>query len=134
MGVIDTVKEMGTLIQKLDNLDLLKRMVELQEQVSTLVTENRDVRDENRVLRDRLSTRDQMAFRDNAYWKGEEGPYCLCCFDAEGLAMRMLVGKGYYPSCPKCKTVARDPNAELPRPLKRVGRSSYLERERAPRF
>lgn len=128
MSVIDTVKEVAFLVQKLDNLDLLKRMVELQEQVFALVGENRDVKEENRLLQERLNTRSKMMFRDNAYWTDDtiDGPFCSRCFDAEGLLMRMLTRKGYAPRCPKCSTVAPDPDREPPQP--RVVRSSWLNR------
>jgi hypothetical protein len=98
MGVIDTVKDVASLVQKIDNMDLLKRMVELQEQVYELVGENRDLKEQVRVLTERLQTRDQMAFRKNAYWKGEVGPFCPRCFDAEGLAVRMLTQTRLQPA------------------------------------
>ncbi|HSL22953.1 MAG TPA: hypothetical protein VK886_15580 [Vicinamibacterales bacterium] len=115
MGVIDTVKDVALLVQKLDNMDLLKRMVELQEQVFELVNENREIREQNRVLSEKLMTREQMSFRKNSYWRGEEGPFCSRCFDAEGLAVRMLKQPGYLPKCPKCDTLAPDPDGRGPR-------------------
>jgi hypothetical protein len=131
MGVIDTVKEVGFLIQKLDNIDLVKRMMELQEQVYALVDENRDLKDENRHIKERLTTREAMTFRDNSYWRaGGEGPFCARCFDAEGLSMRLQIAKGYVPRCPKCGTSAPDPNREPPKPVARVSHSSFLNKRR----
>jgi hypothetical protein len=43
MGVIDTVKDVAFLVQKTDNVDLLRRVVELQQQVYALVDETGDV-------------------------------------------------------------------------------------------
>lgn len=74
MGVIETVKDIGVLVQKLDNMDLVKRLVELQEQVYEVVAENRDLKEANRGLREKLITREQLAFRKNAYWSDQEGP------------------------------------------------------------
>src|SRR4051812_21780022 len=110
MSIIDTVKDVGVLIQKIDNLELLKRMVELQEQVLALVNENRDLKDANRVLNDKLQMRRQMQFRENAYWHDADGPFCSRCFDAESQTVRMHVRTGYYPQCPKCSTQAANPN------------------------
>ena len=45
MGVIETVKDIGLLVQKLDNVDLVKRLVELQEQVYAVVVDNRDLKE-----------------------------------------------------------------------------------------
>lgn len=129
IGVIDTVKELGILIQKIDNLDLIKRMVELQQQVYALDAENRELKDANRALKERFSEREQMVFRKNSYWKGDEGPFCPRCFDAEALSVRMLVNQGYSPQCPKCHTVARDPDAAPPKPI-RVRHSNFMNRDR----
>ena len=109
MGVVETVKEVAGLIQKYDNVDLIKRVVELQQQVYDLVNENR-------VLKEHLATRDQLVFRKNAYWKGDDGPLCSRCWDAEGIPVRMTVRVGYDPACPKCKATAPDPDAP-PLPL-----------------
>ena len=122
MGVVDTVKDVAFLIQKTDNVDLLRRAVELQQQVYALVDENRPLQDQVRVLKHKLSTRDEMAFRKNAYWKGDEDPLCPRCFDAESLPVRMLITPDFGPQCPKCQTVAADPDREPPKP---VSRSRY---------
>ena len=102
MGAIDTLKALGTLVQKLDNLELLKRMVELQEQVFSLVTENQELRRESQRLSEQLAQRDQVEFRQNSYWKGDEGPFCSRCFDVERRSVRMLKSEGCYPLCPNC--------------------------------
>ena len=102
MGAIDTLKELVTLVQKLDNLELLKRMVELQEQVFSLVTENQELRRESQRLSEQLAQMDQMEFRQNSYWKGDEGPFCSRCFDVERRSVRMLKSEEHYPQCPNC--------------------------------
>ena len=106
MGAIDTLKELGTLVQKLDNLELLKRMVELQEQVFSLVTENQELRRESQRLSEQLAQRDQMEFRQNSYWKRDEGPFCSRCFDVERKSVRMLKSEECYPQCPNCGSFA----------------------------
>jgi hypothetical protein len=110
MGVIDTVKDVAFLVQKVDNIEIVKRVLELQDQVFELVEENRDLKEQTRLLKERLATREQMTFRKNAYWKGDDGPFCPQCFDAAGLSMRMLKSPGFAPDCPKCHTVATDPD------------------------
>jgi hypothetical protein len=127
MGVIDTVKDVVLMVQKVDNIDLVKRILEMQQQVFTLVEENRDLKDKNRALQETLTTREQMVFRKNAYWKGDDGPFCPQCFDAGGLAMRMLITPGFVPQCPKCHTSAPDPDREPAKPVRRV-RSGFLNR------
>lgn len=72
MGVVDTLKETIGLLQKVDNIDLYRRMLDLQTQVMALV-------EENQTLKQRLATRDELTFDANAYWRGEEGPFCSAC-------------------------------------------------------
>jgi hypothetical protein len=127
VGVIDTVKDVATLVQKFDNMDLIKRMIELQQQVHELVTENLQTKEENRIFKEKLTTREQLVFKKNAYWHGEDGPFCSRCFDADGLVLRMHVRSGYEPQCPKCKTCAVDPDRQPPKPARRSG-SAYLSR------
>jgi len=101
MGVIDTMKDVAGLIQKIDNMELRRRAVELQQQVYDLVTENR-------ALKDRLATRDQLTFRKDSYWKGDEGPFCSRCWDGESVLVRLHTQQGFTPRCPKCDTPAPD--------------------------
>jgi regulator of replication initiation timing len=129
MGVIETVKDIGVLVQKLDNMDLVKRLVELQEQVYDVVTENRDLKEQNRTLQETLTTREQLTFRKNSYWNGQEGPFCSRCWDADGQLVRLHTQQGFYPRCPKCDHVAADPDQPPPRPSQRAITSSYLRRD-----
>ena len=115
MGVIETVKDVAGLIQKYDNIELIRRVVELQEQVYDLVNENRS-------LKELLTTREQLTFSKNSYWKGDEGPFCSRCWDVATTLVRMHDAGTFHPSCPACQTVALDPDRVPQSPVKR-GRS-----------
>lgn len=101
MGIIETLKDTISVIQKADNLDLYKRMLELQTQVFALV-------EENRTLHERLAMKEKLSFRDNYYWIGDEGPYCSPCWDGAGKLVRIHKKKGYNPICPNCKTMVEE--------------------------
>lgn len=58
-------------------MDVQKELIQIQE-------ENRRLRIENHGLKNIDITRSELKKRGNAYYKGEEGPYCTTCFDAEG--------------------------------------------------
>ncbi len=122
MGAVDTLKETIGLIQKIDNLELYRQMIDLQTQVFDLV-------EENRSLKERLSTRETLTFRANAYWAGEDGPFCSSCWDSKFQLVRLHSQKGFYPSCPVCKSRAVSPDAEPAAPIpRRTSRSGYLDR------
>lgn len=90
--------------------------MELQTQVHQLVDETRELKDQNRALTEKLATRAEMVFRKNAYWHGDDGPFCSSCFDAEALVMRLHSPPGLMARCRKCGTTAPDPDAQPPRP------------------
>lgn len=97
MGILDTVKDVVTLMQKVDNIELIRRMLELQTQVVAL-------NEENLALKERLTTQEQLSFRDNFYWRGDDGPFCSSCWDDKAKLVRIHKTPGYVPVCPNCKT------------------------------
>lgn len=122
MGILDTAKEVAVLVQKLDNVELLKQVLELQGQIGELLDERRSLRDENANLRDALSLQDSLFFRDNAYWQriegGEvDGPLCSKCWGADGklLHLHFWSGRGFH-ICPHCKTIVKLPGTPDPPP------------------
>lgn len=127
MGVIETVKDIGVLVQKLDNMELVKRLVELQEQIYEVVTENRDLKERVRGLQEQLAMREQLVFRKNAYWTGDDEPFCSRCWDGEGQIVRLHLRQGWDPRCPKRDGIAVDPDRPPPKPVPRV-RSSFGRR------
>ncbi|MBI3697636.1 MAG: hypothetical protein HY238_22735 [Acidobacteria bacterium] len=56
MGFVDTVKDVVTLVQKTDNIELVKHVLSLQ-------TQALDMQDENRKLRDRALERKRWSLQ-----------------------------------------------------------------------
>ena len=104
MGAVDTLKEVVGLIQKVDNIDLYRKVMSLQEQVYELF-------EENRLLKERLTMRETLQFKSNAYWRGDEGPFCSSCWDGEQKLVRLHIQRSYHPRCPTCGGVAPDPES-----------------------
>lgn len=119
MGIMDTVTAVVGLVQKYDNLELQSRALDLQKEVHALYDENRDLKDENRDLKERLARREQLTFKNNTYWIGEEGPYCSRCSDTDGKLVRLHLQKDRRPRCPSCYTIPPDPDEPPPRPVRR---------------
>jgi hypothetical protein len=126
MEIFKTVKELASLLQKMGNVDMLRQMVALQQQVTDLV-------EENRLLKQQASNRKHATFKDNSYWISEDGPFCSSCLDCNGKLVRLHKRPRYHPQCPVCKTFApapEQPNSESQQPesQRRVTRSGYLAR------
>jgi hypothetical protein len=69
MGIIENVKEAVGLVQKIDNIDLYRKILDLQAEVMALVQENTELKQKARIAQD-------LVFRDNSYWRNSEGPFC----------------------------------------------------------
>ena len=109
MGAIDTAKELVKLAQKLDNIEIIQKVIELQSDLMELQGTVQELRDENRDLKKRLEAPTELLYQDNMYWraKGEEeqeGPFCTKCFDGDEKTVRMHGEEARGFTCPNCKT------------------------------
>lgn len=97
MGILDPAKDVITLVQKADNLDLVKQVLALQSDIMKMMEENRELKDENRALQEQLRVKQALVFHDNKYWLPkedgtEDGPFCSACQDADGRLVRLTAG------------------------------------------
>lgn len=121
MGIIETAKEVVSLVQKADNIDLTNKILELQNQLLELVQNGWDKQKEIELLRRQMeelknekSVREELTFAHNAYWRGpaEEkgnGPYCANCWDQRTRLARMLHNGDHLSHCPSSRTVLELP-------------------------
>jgi len=107
MSLVENVKDAIRLIQQTDNIDLLKKMMDLQVGIIELSEEGTRLRKENQELRNIIEIEKHLAFREGMYWSEHEGtvegPYCTRCWDAEHKRVH-LHDMGYDMfDCPNCK-------------------------------
>lgn len=127
---MDTIKGLGTaadILRKADKipeyqqiLDAMERLTSQQSRISELETENRD-------LKHKLKTREDLVVRNDAYWTIEgDGPFCLTCHGSKDLLIRMVSwGEGQH-KCNNCNYVV-DTN---PVALQQQIRAQEMENER----
>lgn len=108
MGMYDMFKDTISIAQKADNIELVKSIMNLQEEMLKLQEENRNLKDENQKLENIMEEAKKKEFRDNCYYFDDEGPFCSKCYDDERKKIRMLTRDNnlgsIYHICPKCKT------------------------------
>jgi hypothetical protein len=116
MSLIENIKDGIEVIQKSDNIDLIKQMMAIQTDAWTMSEENRVLKEENNILKDKFKIKEKLIFKDNAYWM-EEGdkssePFCSGCWDGSQNAVHLhLCGNPAFATCPSCKVkVQIDPN------------------------
>lgn len=108
MSIIDDVKSVAKLIQQIDNVELYRKILDLQGEVMGLVQENSELRKEMAALKEHLRVTESLKFERNVYWNEKpdgtkEGPFCSKCWDKEKLLVRMTtMGNPQYHRCPAC--------------------------------
>ena len=92
MGVIDTAKEAVQLVQKIDNIELYRTILNLQADALKMVEDNGKLRDRIKELEAAFAIQGTLVFEDNHYFVVKEnikdGPYCTLCWDNDRRLVR----------------------------------------------
>ena len=120
-----------SLVQKLDNIALVKTIMALQQQCYDLVFENRDLREKLIKAEQALTTQNQLQFRRNAYWfddtgSEQSGPLCSACWDSKRLVVRMVRMASGIAHCNNCDKAVRYADDNRPEPPMR-GVSNWVQ-------
>ena len=110
MGIIDTVKDVAVLVQKADNIDLVKHVLALQIQVQEVLDENRALKGRIQELENLLTFAKTLKFQAPFYLTENDNiPLCARCWEVNKLAVHMVnVYKDVKDDrwdCPECKTM-----------------------------
>ena len=116
MGIIEDTKEVVKLVQQIDNIELYRKILDLQCEVLELVQQNREKDQTIEKLKNAMELKGKMVCDHSAYYQIDEqgekiaGPFCTNCFDNEYATRRLLPGaqpkdqsSHYWVQCPKCK-------------------------------
>ncbi len=106
MSIISNAKEIADLVKKLGNVDLYRKIVELEGEIIELTGENHALVGRVRELEQALKTKESLVFLNNVYWLEDEetkdGPYCQRCYDADGKLVRLQPWGDTW-ACFECK-------------------------------
>jgi hypothetical protein len=121
VGIIDTLKDVATLVQKADNIELTNKVIALQTEVLGVFEENRTLRDRVSAAESALELKAKMQFDKDVYWMGDgrtekDGPYCSRCFDIDGKPVRMVSRYNDFFKCTQCETQVQIPGIKPTRP------------------
>ena len=113
MGLIEDAKDAVRLVQQLDNMELYRKILDLQSEAMELIEKLREKDDTIDKLKNALSLKGKLICEHSAYWlkndKDEivDGPFCTRCFDIENVQCRFVKGPPEKPyhvvQCPNCK-------------------------------
>jgi hypothetical protein len=81
MNPLNTAREVAKLVQDYNNLPLKKMIVQLEDEITALQSENRE-------MKQQLAIRAEMTPKGphNYFYCGDVGPYCPKCWQADGKA------------------------------------------------
>lgn len=107
MGIIDDVKSVAKTVQQIDNIDLYRRILDLQGEITTLVEENAKLRRQVTEFESVAATAAVLVVKRDSYWRvreGEEdGPFCTRCWDVDKKLVRLHeAASPEYGRCPNC--------------------------------
>jgi hypothetical protein len=108
MGVIENMKEVADLVQKIGDIDLNRKLVNLEGEVLTLTREKRHLEVKVEELERVVKLKKSLAFREPFYYlEGDKTPYCPGCWEDKQASVH-LTYIGDYDStldwmCPVCK-------------------------------
>jgi len=116
MGIIENAKDAIKLVQKIDNIELYRKILDLQSEAMELI-EQLKLKDEMiSKLNDALAIKGKLLYERSAYYIADEqgnkidGPFCTKCFDIDHITCRFVPkstpGQGRtHVQCPNCKVV-----------------------------
>ena len=108
MSIVENVKEVADLVKKLGDVELYRKIVELEQEVFDLTRLNRNQEEEIVRLNELVITKQKMMFRKPFYFiENDEQPYCSNCWEVNRVTVHLVgpmkVGSGPRYDCPNCK-------------------------------
>ncbi len=110
MGVIENAKEVGELIKKYNDIELNRRIVNLEVEVAELQRDKLALEAKVAEHERTLNQRAAMQFRKPYYYQeGDEVPFCPKCWEASQLAVHLTdsyrMAGGIGRRCVNCEKV-----------------------------
>jgi hypothetical protein len=116
----DALKDAAKLAQQSDNVELMRVLLDAQNEAMKQQDEIQELKERVRELEDQLEFEGALHFRENAYWSTdqegqEDGPFCSRCWDKDGVAVRLHAHKSGALICPECTKMAKKAKARTVR-------------------
>jgi hypothetical protein len=110
MGTLENLKEIADLVKKMGDIDLYRRIVEIEGEVVELTRRNRALESEHQELSHRVEFAARMTFTE-PFWYADSDvvPFCPQCWESDRTAVHLLykghMSGGHRYDCPNCKNL-----------------------------
>jgi hypothetical protein len=134
---LENVRSILEIAQRFGDVELKRRIVDLEDQVAQLARERRRLEELNEEQQRQLEIRTKTSFK-NPYWyeEGDDVPLCPKCYESSGYQLRVHLthpaehwGGGMRRHCATCGEYFYDegvaPKTRMVRLQPRVGRYTY---------
>lgn len=106
MGAVENIKEIADLIKKIGDIDLYRKIVELEQEVFELSRQNRIYQNEIDDLRKLLNLKQKIKHVGQVYYVEEDpDPHCPRCWEVSNILVHLTESAspsfGHCPSCNK---------------------------------
>jgi hypothetical protein len=117
MGAVENMKEVAELVKKYNDIELNRRILNLENEVLDLSREKRRAEEKIEDLERTLKFAKDLSLRQGFYWlEGDANPFCLGCWDAKRMAIHVkrlaFVKDGNRYECPHCRTLYKPPTGQ----------------------
>jgi len=109
MGVVENMKDVAELVKKFNDIELNRRILDLENEVLDLARAKRRGEERIEELEQTLKFKGALSFREPFYWlEGDKTAFCPNCWEKEHKAIHVVhlwseSGETKY-ECPNCKT------------------------------
>lgn len=107
MGAVENVKEVAELLRKYNDIELNRRILNLENEVLDLSREKRRAEEKSEQLERLLHFKEKLTFGEPFYWlEKDKTPYCPACWEDKHKAVHIVFsfdnGKKARFDCPTC--------------------------------
>jgi len=102
----DLIKSWANILKEAGKIDEYKEILDLLVKEREQEDEIRELKNENRQLKEDLEIKGKIIFKNNFYYVEDIGPYCSKCRDDEKKLIRSHPTYIWsnYAKCPKCES------------------------------
>lgn len=105
MGLYENFKDVVGVVQKLDNIELYQKILDIQAQALELSNSNIEKDKKIKELEGKLDGARKMKFDGKFYYiEGEEYPYCPGCWGSKKRKTHLVIDKSDASTSYKCPT------------------------------
>jgi hypothetical protein len=96
MGIIESAKEVVKIVQQIDNIELNRKVLDLEAEVLELTQQLREKDETISKLNEALETKGKIICQNSVYFmvddegNKKDGPFCTKCFDVDHFLCRLI--------------------------------------------